>query len=442
MLMRTEQIRPLLIVALLLMGVMPALAQSAFSFVEGNRNFPAGEYAIYPENDLPQLTPAPEGYTPFYISHYGRHGSRYLNDIKGYMEPYKTLHEADSLGKLSAIGQMALQEIKQYIANAQGRWGDLSYKGQLQQRHISHRMSQNFPEVFSHGAFVDARSTIVTRCELSMGAAVLQLVKEHPDLSVTMNNSYSDMWYMNHQNKSLRDSAETNRTEKALNAFIKSRWFMVQKLNQLFNDTVYVHQNVDTVWLAYYLIKAALTQQNTERSNLPNPLLHFFSVNDLYRFWQVENAWSYIHSGFCELNDAKQPYMQACLLRKIIDEADSVIDNRQHGISLRFGHGTILLPLVCLMGINGYDYMTDDLESLEQKGWWASRVFPMAGNIQIVFYHKNTNDHNPLVKVLLNEKEAKLPLPSDLTPYYRWSDFRDYYLRKASEGESVLGIKR
>ena len=66
----------------------------------------------------------------------------------------------------------------------------------------------------------------------------------------------------------------------------------------------------------------------------------------------------------------------------------------------------------------------------------------MAGNIQIVFYHKNTNDHNPLVKVLLNEKEAKLPLPSDLTPYYRWSDFRDYYLRKASEGESVLGIKR
>jgi hypothetical protein len=58
-----------------------------------------------------------------------------------------------------------------------------------------------------------------------------------------------------------------------------------------------------------------------------------------------------------------------------------------------------------------------------------------------VFYHKNAKDRNPLIKVLLNEKEATLPLSSDLAPYYRWSDFRDYYLRKVSEGESVLGIK-
>jgi hypothetical protein len=32
--------------------------------------------------------------------------------------------------------------------------------------------------------------------------------------------------------------------------------------------------------------------------------------------------------------------------------------------------------------------------------------------------------------VLLNENEATLPLPSDLAPYYRWSDFRKYYLKK------------
>ena len=171
-------------------------------------------------------------------------------------------------------------------------------------------------------------------------------------------------------------------------------------------------------------------------------MLQFFSNEDLYLFWQVENAWSYIHSGFCELNDAKQPYLQTCLLRKIIGEADSVIASKQHGVSLRFGHGTVLLPLACLMGLNGYDYKTSDLESLEQKGWWANMVYMMAGNIQIVFYHKNAKDRNPLVKVLLNEKEATLPLPSDLAPYYRWSDFRDYCLRKVSEGESVLGIKR
>ena len=394
------KIKQLLLLLLASCALPLALAaQSAFSFVEQDRNFVAGTYGIYPEKDLPQLTPAPQGYEPFYISHYGRHGSRYLNDMKGYMEPYKTLHQADSLGMLTDLGKMALREIRLYIADAEGRWGDLAEKGKVQQRRIAHRMLQNFPEVFSDGAFVDARSTIVTRCVLSMGSSVLQLVKERPNLKVSMNNSYSDMWYMNRQDKSLRAAASTQSSQK-------------------------------------------LTQQNTDRSDEPNPLLHLFTSEDSYLYWLVENAWSYIHSGFCELNGAKQPYLQVYLLRKMIDEADSVINSQQHGASLRFGHETVLLPLVCLMGINGYDLRTDKFEELEQKGWWANRVYPMAGNLQIVFYRKNTSDRNPLLKVLLNEKEATLPLPSDLAPYYRWSDFRNFYLRKVAEGESVLSATK
>ena len=149
---------------------LATLAQSARSFIERDYNFAAGNYALYPERGLPQLTPAPQGYTPFYISHYGRHGSRYLNDMKGFMIPYNTLHEADSLGKLSATGKMALEEIRKYIADAEGRWGDLSEKGEEQQRQIAHRMLQNFPEVFSDGASVDAHSRcrwVVSFCKWS-----------------------------------------------------------------------------------------------------------------------------------------------------------------------------------------------------------------------------------------------------------------------------------
>ena len=32
--------------------------------------------------------------------------------------------------------------------------------------------------------------------------------------------------------------------------------------------------------------------------------------------------------------------------------------------------------------------------------------------------------------VLLNEVEATLPLQPVSGPYYRWSDFREYYLKK------------
>ena len=418
-------------------------AQSVLEMIERDYNFAAGSYGIYPENDLPQQTPAPRGYEPFYISHYGRHGSRYLSDIKGYMIPYNTLHHADSLGKLTALGKMALREIQRNIADAQGRWGDLTEIGMEQQRHIANRMLHNFPQVFSNGAFVDAHSTIVTRCALSMGTAVLQLVKEHPDLHVTMNNSYSDMWYMNHQNRALRDSATTTRlARKTFNSMVNRRWIQYRLMGLLFNDTAYVNKYVDTQWTFYYLMKAALMQNNTQRSLEPNELLPLFPSEDIYLYWQVENAWNYLRSGFCPLNGGKLPYLQHYLLQQIIHEADSIIASDLHGASLRFGHETVLLPLVCLMGINDYDLRTDKLEELEQNGWWSNLVHPMAGNLQIVFYRKNASDHNPLLKVLLNEKEATLPLPSDLAPYYRWSDFRDYYLRRVGEAESALGVKR
>lgn len=40
----------------------------------------ASQYLAYPvpARGIPALTPAPKGYKPFHIEHYGRHGSRWL----------------------------------------------------------------------------------------------------------------------------------------------------------------------------------------------------------------------------------------------------------------------------------------------------------------------------------------------------------------------------
>ena len=40
-----------------------------------------------------------------------------------------------------------------------------------------------------------------------------------------------------------------------------------------------------------------------------------------------------------------------------------------------------------------------------------------------------------LLKVLLNENEAQLPLPTDLAPYYHYLDFREFYVRKLQNYE-------
>ena len=38
-----------------------------------------------------------------------------------------------------------------------------------------------------------------------------------------------------------------------------------------------------------------------------------------------------------------------------------------------------------------------------------------------------------LVKVLLNEREAHMPMATDTWPYYKWKDVREYYLKKLDE---------
>jgi hypothetical protein len=134
--------------------------------------------------------------------------------------------------------------------------------------------------------------------------------------------------------------------------------------------------------------------------------------------------------------EGKMPYLQSNLLRRIIQQADSCIQQPKTNVHLRFGHETVLLPLICLLDINGFGLVTEDFDQLESKGWINYHIFPMGSNLQFIFYRKSPADRDPLFKVLLNENEATLPLSSDLAPYYRWSDFRQYYLRKLDAYEN------
>ena len=82
------------------------------------------------------------------------------------------------------------------------------------------------------------------------------------------------------------------------------------------------------------------------------------------------------------------------------------------------------------MGLNGADYHTTDLETLDQH-WQTYKIFPMAANIQFVYFRKPGND-DILLLPLLNEREATLPVETDVAPYYHWSDVRDYFIDKLS----------
>ena len=429
-------IKKILFIAILLTWAVGVRAQQALEIIRKNPSFAVTNYALYPDSADHPMTAAPAGKHPFYMSHYGRHGSRYINKRMGYDIPYKMMSRADSLGQLTPTGHEVLKQIREIIADSELRWGELTSYGHQQIRQIAARMTQRFPELFEGETYINARSTTSNRCILSMASSMLELMRYNPNLKIRMEASMYTMWYMNHQDELLSRNGMTPAAKAAHKAFEDKLKGNPSLMKLLFQNPDSVQKVIDERQLNYFLIKMGLFLQHTHLYQ-HGYLKDIFTAEDLYRLWQDDNAWWYIQYGACKLNGGHQPYIQRHLLRQIINDADSCIRLDRPSVQLRFGHDTVLLPLVCLIGVNGYDLETDNLEELEAKGWMSSEVFPKGSNIQFIFYRKDPEDQDVLFKVLLNEQEATLPITTDCAPYYHWRDFREHYLKKINDYEQL-----
>ena len=429
----TVTMRTLLMIVLCLLtaGIN---AQPVRDIIKKNPVYASCNYNVYPDSIPNNLTPAPVGKHPFYISHYGRHGSRYINKRSGYDIPYKMMVQAGAVNELTAIGRRVLKEMNLILEDSEGRWGDLTALGRIQHVNIGRRMVSRFQEVFDDSVRVAARSTVVPRCIMSMESALIGILRQKSTIDFTIDASQSTQWYMNHQDRLLCRNMLTPEAQKAYDAYIASRMGNSRLMELLFKNPDIVKELVDESFFNYYLMKMGLFQQNVYQ-NKESYLTSLFTTDDLYRMWQIDNALWYLQYGFCPLNGGDYPYSQRHLLRQIIADADSCIRLKHPGAQLRFGHDTVLLPLVCLIGINGFDLQTTNLDEIERRGWWCSSVFPMGANVQFIFYRSNPRDRDVLFKVLLNEQEATLPIHTDCAPYYRWKDFRRYCLRKIDNYE-------
>ena len=67
--------RVLLTFAALLAAALASSAQTARQAIEANPDLAGGIYYV-DDFSVRSAAPAPKGYKPFYISHYGRHGAR------------------------------------------------------------------------------------------------------------------------------------------------------------------------------------------------------------------------------------------------------------------------------------------------------------------------------------------------------------------------------
>lgn len=342
--------------------------------------------------------------------------------------PSRTLKEAKKNGVLSPLGEKVLCIVDSMARMADMRYGELTPLGARQHHGIANRMFHNFPEVFKGNAEIDARSTVVIRCILSMMAECEELKALNPNLRITNDASYSDMYYMNYSDKYFDSLQKNPKASEPMRKFRNQQIKPSRLMKTLFTNDDYVRWKVDSVELMRTLFDVA---SNMQSHDTDMELYSIFTKEECYDMWKMNNAYWYIYGGASDMTDGKAPYIEANLLKNILDTADSCVVKKENSVTLRFGHESCLLPLACLLELNNYGYKTGDLENLD-KMWRNYEIFPMACNIQFVFYRKKGNA-DILVKVLLNEKEAKLPLDTDMAPYYHWSDVSDYYRKKLAQ---------
>lgn len=397
---------------------------SLFTLYSGNlRAYP------YIDSVVPVQTPPPAGYKPFHMEHYGRHGSRWLIGENDYKTPVRCLEAAERNGKLTPLGEKTLAVLRDVEKASHKRLGELSDKGAVQHRAIGRRMAQNYPEIFTAGANVDAKATVVIRCILSMLNGLEGVQSVAPDINVHSDASYADMYFMNYDDKpawKIHERVDTTVLREYRNRNKVDDGYLAR----LVTDEKFARDSVAPGLMPYLYWVLANTQSHTGQ---PWILPEVFSVDEARQAWRHDNGKWALHSINSPMTDNRMPLIQRNLLRNMIESTDTAAVSLTPSANLRYGHDGILINLITLLDLNGLGREFASIEEAEEAGLRSYDLIPMAGNVQLVFYRNDAGDI--LVKALLNEREATLPGTPVSGPYYKWSDLREYYLDKLSKVE-------
>jgi len=417
---RTIALLTLALVAIVTLAqVLPPLQQ----LKENPRKAYGTDYPY--QQEVTTLTKAPRGYKPFYISHYARHGSRYYWSDRLYKELDTLLSIAQQKQLLTAEGETFCKKFmaakRELITGAT----ELTQLGWDQHQNIARMMYNRFEPVFKKGGNVLAVSSLIGRCVMSMSAFCQELVQCNPEIEIREQSSRftldavvpDDKQNPNRVNypkakpryEQHRDQFKGYADRKALNQRLLSR---------VFTSTEGLPVRADRI--ADDLINLYTSLPNIGHEGMMGTIL---SDDEIASVWETSNLGTY--SWLFGSKNVVIP-----ILMDIISKTDAVLNgSSDHIADLRFGHDSYIGPLTVLMGINGADLDPED--PYEVKNCYQNWQTCKACNIQLVFYRSKKQD-DILVKCLLNGCEATLPVETTQYPYYRWTDFRDFYTKRCN----------
>ena len=367
-----------------------------------------------------KYTPVPKGYKPFYISHYGRHGSRWMPKDSRY-EWIAAQFEDES--NLTDFGLEVKRRLQPALENARGNGGKLTPLGAEQHRQIARRMSRRFKEIFRQkDIHISARSSTSPRCAASMRAFCEQLRKLNPALDIVEETAQKYMYYIAYT------SPEEEELER--DTVVRCKVTGERLTGTLYKDP---SKQKEPDKLLSELHTLASSMQDIP---LKDSFWDLFTEEEIQAVYDMNNTRMRLVNGIDPFNHNIPARCAASLWQNIVETADSVIATGTSAATLRFGHDTCLYHLLSLLGFfDGVPNLMDE-------------ILPMGANLQIIFY-RNAQGH-VIVKFLHNEKELRYNeidcyenKPAFESPYYDWEDIKHrcaHWLEKEYLNAMLQGI--
>lgn len=371
-----------------------------------------------------QDTPAPEGYEAFYVSHYGRHGSRYLSNSKELKPVVEALESMKDAGLLTKDGEKLYADVLKLVELHEGMYGMLTQRGSAEHRGIAKRLYARVPEVFGRPErdSVCCVSTPVHRCIQSMANFTLSLKEEAPALKVSF---YSGERYRDYLNLSTDDRRSVDEARQFTNGMLESEFNADRLVRKYFTDLQKGKIGRQKPGKFFNtLFKYGSIYQCLDEEDTPDIFAHF-TDDELYTLWRIANTRNY--GAMCnsvESRGERNP-RAALIVADIVEKADEALAKDSHvAAHLRFAHDSGVGPLVSLLALSGNETPLHLDEVCDS--WYCFQNICMATNLQIIFYRNKAG--NVIVKFIHNEKERTVPALKavDGGVYYNWKDVRKY----------------
>ena len=421
---------PLATLAALLLGTV-LFAQSGFEeLIREDPDRAAGVHHSYEYRPGPE-TPAPRGYKPFYVSHYGRHGSR-RNIGSSAERSYTYMTAARDAGILTPLGEDLCRDVEAIHEDHVGMVGELTARGAREHRGIAERLFKRFPRIWKNRARkeVHVQSSNVPRCLVSMANFTSSLDDCSPRLrfDFVTGDKYLDLLAHDYyENDEISDASRA-----LLSTMARQYVDTVRLMQAIFVDDPARIQAVlpSTLDFLYQIFLYGGIRQCVETPDA-DIFGKYFTVDELIAWYRCYN--SRIYNSMANSAEFGDHVVWAArdLVRDIIDRTDAALASDSHtAADLRFGHDSGILPLVGLMDLIGPG---DRIHNADASDSWQSFFqVPMASNLQMVFFRKRGAE--PLVKIYYNEQETLVRGLEPVTgPYYRWSDLKAHLERRCAQ---------